>query len=53
MMTERGMDKGKAIRIAQSKTGLAYATGKKAKTHGGKPASKMPMHKPPMGRMPM
>ncbi len=35
-MKREGMDKGKAARIAQSKTGLALATGKP------------PMHKPMM-----
>lgn len=35
-MIREGMDKGKAARIAQSKTGQALATGKKPKSKKGK-----------------
>lgn len=34
-MVEKGMDKGKAARIAQSKTGKSLATGKKPKSKKG------------------
>ena len=34
-MVKQGMDKGKAARIAQSKTGQALATGKKPKSKKG------------------
>jgi hypothetical protein len=36
-LTDKGMPKGRAAAIAQAKTGQALATGRKAKTHGGKP----------------
>jgi len=41
-MVEHGMDKGKAARIAQSKTGKSLATGKKPKAKM-KPMAKMKM----------
>jgi hypothetical protein len=39
-LTAKGMPKGRAAAIAQAKTGQALATGKKAKTHNGKPVKK-------------
>jgi len=35
-MKREGMDKGKAARIAQAKTGKSLATGKTPKTHAAK-----------------
>ena len=40
-MVREGMDKGKAARIAQSKTGTSLATGRKAKGKKGKGDAKM------------
>jgi hypothetical protein len=39
-MVKKGMPKGKAAAIAQNRTGQALSTGRKAKTHGGKPVKR-------------
>lgn len=39
-MIKRGMPKGKAAAIAQAATSQSLVTGRKAKTHDGKPARK-------------
>lgn len=41
-MVKDGMPKGKAAAISQAKTGQALSTGRKAKTHDGKPVGKAP-----------